>query len=170
MGIGIRKLKKKVSWPNTNISESASHFCKYKGNGKIYKGNLYPIFFWQNSGYLYSPERSSLRTWFLKSRRVERHPYWQNCMPRKLHGRWTIHAIWSKNGMRMQIFCACNFIKMGVLQLVWTSGIMSYEMRAWGRIKNHYFLRTRSDCIFLCIFWNFLCIYKNGWHFLKLSY
>ena len=44
-GNRYQKAPKKVSGPNMNISESASHFCKYKGNGKIYKGKLYPIFF-----------------------------------------------------------------------------------------------------------------------------
>ena len=44
-GDRYQKAPKKVSGPNMTISESASHFCKYKGNGKIYKGKLYPIFF-----------------------------------------------------------------------------------------------------------------------------
>ena len=42
---------------------------------------------------------SSPRTSFLKSRRVERHPYWQNCMLMKLHAHVTVHAIFFRNAM-----------------------------------------------------------------------
>ena len=89
-GDRYQKAPKKVSGPNMTISESASHFCKYKGNFKKYKGKYSLILFLKNNDFLFCPELSSHRTWFLKSRRVERHPSWWNCMHRK-------------------IACACNF-------------------------------------------------------------
>ena len=85
-GDRYQKAPKKVSGPNMTISESYSHFSKYKGNFKKYKGKCSLILFL----FLFCPELSSHRTLFLKSRRVERHPSWWNCMHRK-------------------IACACNF-------------------------------------------------------------
>ena len=39
-GERYQKVSKKVSGPNMTISESASHFCKYKGNYKDTKENI----------------------------------------------------------------------------------------------------------------------------------
>ena len=63
------------------------------------KGNSILIFVSQISNTLFSCGCSSSRTAFLKFRRVERHPYRQDCMHKKLHA----HAIF------VQIACACNW-------------------------------------------------------------
>ena len=130
----------------------AATFCKSKKKSKKSKGKLYQIIFWQNGPQLSSVELLYRRTVFLKSRRVERHPYWHNCM---------------HNCMRMQfgkqlhvhaISYACNCADMGVVQLVWTSGMLSCNMTAVHKIMSDRFVKKFSGKYFHCIF---LCIYKK---------
>ena len=64
-GDRYQKATQKVSGPYMTISESASHFCKYKGNFKKYKEIYSLILFLKNNDLLFCPELSSHRTWFL---------------------------------------------------------------------------------------------------------
>ena len=125
----VSESSKKLSGSNETIFESASRFCKYKEKFKKLKGKLYMIFSFKNSGYLFTTRRTSI----LKSRRVERHQYWHNYMPWKIARPVPL----SKNAR------TCNFIKMGVVQLVCTSGralrqnVVDWHEQFW-RIGNHF--------------------------------
>ena len=69
---------------------------------KYTKENI--IFIMQNTIDLFNSGSSSPRTAFLKSRRVDRHPYWHNCICSKIACIVACACNLAKNCMRMQ-FC-----------------------------------------------------------------
>ena len=91
-------------------SRVASHFHKYKGSSKKYKGKSDLNFIKQNTIDLFNSWSSSPRTAFLKSRRVKRHPYWQNCMT---------------NIIACRSACACNLTKNYMCMKKFTHAIIS---------------------------------------------
>ena len=111
-----------ISGPNMAISESASHFCKYKGNDKIYKGKLYPIFFLDKTMVTYSftsahlSGRHSLSPDELKDTHIGKIAYNKIARPMA----YSCNLV--NNCIQVQFYVAYNFIKMGIFQLVWTSG------------------------------------------------
>ena len=63
---------------------------------------------------------------------------------------------------------ACNFICIQFCQYGCLSTSLDIRNAVLGdedppKYYQLYIVRQSSDCIFLCIFSNFLCIYKNGW-------
>ena len=77
---------------------------------KKYKGKTNLIFIAQNTIDLIFLRSSSPMKTFLKSRRVERHPYWHNCISSKIACACNL----AKNCMRMQFL-------MHAILLIWVS-------------------------------------------------
>ena len=73
--------------------ESAEHFYFSMDFFRKYRGKIPPIFFFKKRGEIFCFCFSSPRTAFLRSRRFDRHPSWNNCMHRKLHAH--VHAWWN---------------------------------------------------------------------------
>ena len=107
---------------------------------------------------------------FLQGEGENHGPYWNNEKSKisDLHLKfWLITETFCKDREKensMQFLRACNSANMGVFQLVWTSGMLSCNTITQHSIIRDRFVKNLSGIFFLCIFRNFLCIYKKWLH------
>ena len=137
-----------------------SRFFKYKGSLKKYKGKSNLNFIAQNTSDLFIYGSSYLRPAFLRCRRVERHPYWQNCMHIKLYE----HAIFDRIACTCN--CACNFWWNAIVP-IWVSfnlsGLQECCPRRWIPQKSpiNCILRDKDKIGFPFYFFKFNFLYTK---------